>query len=134
MKHEDIINEWISIVESIEVDGFKRKVISKKSNDLGRVTSLSAELTDLSNDDDEDIDYKSRRYSRFCFDFINVFIEKLKTGEVRNNDNWTYIEFYDGGNRPYAYIEYRTFNFIISTDYNKYVELTREKKLKELGL
>lgn len=134
MKHEDIIKEWISIVESIEVDGFKRKVISKKSNDLGRVTSLSGELTDLSSDDDEDIDYKSRRYSRFCFDFINIFIEKLKIGEVRNNSNWTYIEFYDGGDRPYAYVEYKTFNFIISTDYNKYVELTREKKLKELGL
>lgn len=134
MKHEDIIKDWISIVESIQIDGFKRKVISKKSNDLGRVTSLSAELTDLSNDEEEDIDYKSRRYSKFCFDFINIFIEKLKIGEVRNNDNWTYIEFYDGGNRPYAYVEYKTFNFIISTDYHKYVEITREKKLKELGL
>ena len=134
MKHEDIIKDWISDVESIDVGGYKRKVISKKSNDLGRVTSLSAELTDLSNDEEEDIDYKSRKYSRFCFDFINIFIEKLKTGEVRNNSNWTYIEFYDGGDRPYAYVEYKTFNFIISTDYNKYVELTREKKLKELGL
>ena len=134
MKHEDIIKEWISSIESIEVDGLRRKVVSKRSNDLGGVSSLSARLTDLSNDKEEDLDYKSRGYSKFCFEFINIFIEKLKTGEVRNNSNWTYVEFYDNDNKRYAYVEYRTFNFIISTDYNKYVELTREKKLKELGL
>jgi hypothetical protein len=133
MKHEDIIKEWISSIESIEIDGLRRKVVSKRSNDLGKIINLSAELTDLSDDKEENLDYKSRGYSKFCFEFINIFIEKLKTGEVRNNSNWTCVEFYDN-NKRYAYVEYKTFNFIISTDYNKYVELTREKKLKELGL
>ena len=134
MKHEDIIKEWISSIESIDVGGFTRKVVTKKINDLGDVISLSAELTDLSDGEIELCDYKSQKYSKYCFDFINLFIEKIKIGEIRNSTNWTYIEFYGEDNKQFAYVEYKTFNFIISSDYNKYVEITREKKLRQLGL
>ena len=134
MKREDIIQDWINTIESINVGNFTRKVITRKVNDLGGVVSLSADLTDLSNEKEELCDYKSQKYSKYCFDFINIFIEKMKLGEIRNNTNWTYIEFYGEDDKQFAYVEYKTFNFVISTDYHKYVELTREKKLKELGL
>ena len=129
-----IIKDWIDAIESIEIDGLKRKVISKKPNDFGGVVSLSAQLTDLENINEEDLDYKSSRYTKFAFDFINIFIEKLKTGESINNSNWTQVDFYDEFNKKYAYVEYRTFNFIVSCQFDKYVELTREKKLNRLGL
>lgn len=129
-----IINDWIECIESINAYGFTRKVISEKANDFGEVISLSAKLSDLENENEEDLDYKSNRYSKFAFDFINIFIEKLKTGEMINNPNWTQVDFYDTNGKKYAYVEYRTFNFIVSCEWTKYVELTREKRLKELGL
>lgn len=134
MDADFIIKDWIDTIESINANGLTRKVVNINSNNLGNVLSLSAGLTDLQNENEEDLDYKSKGYSKFAFNFINIFIDKLKTGEMINNPNWTQVDFYDTNGKKYAYVEYRTFNFIVSCEWTKYVELTREKRLKELGL
>ena len=135
MNREDIINQWIEIIESIEVDNLKRKIDKIKIYPSNDNIMLSAELGDLTNGVEEDIDYKSKRYSKWSFEFINTFIEILKfNGDTDSNSNWTIIKFIDTENEEYGYVEYRTFDITIQVKYDMYMKINRDRKINELGL
>lgn len=136
MTSEDIINDWVSVIESIEVNGLKRKINRKKSYSVARNISFSAQLEDLSNGIEEDLNYKSKNYSLWCYNLINIFIEKIQSenGNAINNSNWTKVKFQDENQQDYGFIEYRTFDLSISVKLDYYITITREKKIRNLGL
>ena len=131
---EKLIEIWKNDLENIQVDGYSRKVIEVTSNITGRKEFdekiLTFKLEDLKKDDDIIDDYGHKFYSRWGYDVINLFIEKLKGDEdFTPSSNWTEITF---KNDFADWIYYNRYTFRVSV-FNP-VKILRDEKLKLLGL
>ena len=131
---EKLIEIWKNDLENIQVDGYSRKVIEVDSRITGRKEFdekiLTFKLEDLKKDDDIIDDYGHKFYSRWGYDVINLFIEKLKGDEdFTPSSNWTEITF---KNDFADWIYYNRYTFRVSV-FNP-VKILRDEKLKLLGL
>lgn len=131
---EKLIEIWKNDLENIQVDGYTRKVIEVNSNITGRKEFdekiLTFQLEDLKKDDDIIDDYGHKFYSRWGYDVINLFIEKLKGDEdFTTSSNWTEITF---KNDFADWIYYNRYTFRVSV-FNP-VKILRDEKLRILGL
>ena len=131
---EKLIEIWKNDLENIQVDGYTRKVIEVNSKITGRKEFdekiLTFQLEDLKKDDDIIDDYGHKFYSRWGYDVINLFIEKLKGDEdFTPSSNWTEITF---KNDFADWIYYNRYTFRVSV-FNP-VKILRDEKLKLLGL
>ena len=131
---EKLIEIWKNDLENIQVDGYSRKVINVDSKITGRKEFdekiLTFQLEDLKKDDDIIDDYGHKFYSRWGYNVINLFIEKLKGDEdFTPSSNWTEITF---KNDFADWIYYNRYTFRVSV-FNP-VKILRDEKLKLLGL
>ena len=131
---EKLIEIWKNDLENIQVDGYSRKVIEVDSRITGRKEFdekiLTFKLEDLKKDNDIIDDYGHKFYSRWGYDVINLFIEKLKGDEdFTPSSNWTEITF---KNDFADLIYYNRYTFRVSV-FNP-VKILRDEKLKLLGL
>ena len=131
---EKLIEIWKNDLENIQVDGYSRKVIEVDSRITGRKEFdekiLTFKLEDLKKDNDIIDDYGHKSYSRWGYDVINLFIEKLKGDEdFTPSSNWTEITF---KNDFADWIYYNRYTFRVSV-FNP-VKILRDEKLKLLGL
>ncbi len=131
---EKLIEIWKNDLENIQVDGYTRKVIEVNSNITGRKEFdekiLTFQLEDLKKDDDIIDDYGHKFYSRWGYNVINLFIEKLKGDEdFTTSSNWTEITF---KNDFADWIYYNRYTFRVSV-FNT-VKILRDEKLRILGL
>ena len=131
---EKLIEIWKSDLENIQVDGYSRKVIEVDSRITGRKEFdekiLTFKLEDLKKDNDIIDDYGHKFYSRWGYNVINLFIEKLKGDEdFTPSSNWTEITF---KNDFADWIYYNRYTFRVSV-FNP-VKILRDEKLKLLGL
>lgn len=131
---EKLIEIWKNDLENIQVDRYRRKVINVDSKITGRKEFdekiLTFQLEDLKKDDDIIDDYGHKFYSRWGYDVINLFIEKLKGDEdFTPSSNWTEITF---KNDFADWIYYNRYTFRVSI-FNP-VKILRDEKLKLLGL
>jgi hypothetical protein len=131
---EKLIEIWKNDLENIQVDGYSRKVIEVDSRITGRKEFdekiLTFKLEDLKKDNDIIDDYGHKFYSRWGYDVINLFIEKLKGDEdFTPSSNWTEITF---KNDFADWIYYNRYTFRVSV-FNP-VKILRDEKLKLLGL
>jgi len=130
---EPLIKIWSEEIESIEVDGYKRKILYTDNNIIGIKCPeyhITFNLDYLEKDDKEIDDYSHKLYSRWGFKVINIFTDKLKCEEgITSNSNWTEITF----KNDYAdFIYYNRFTFKVSLF--DYLKVLRDEKLKSLGL
>lgn len=131
---EKLIEIWKNDLENIQVDGYSRKVIEVDSRITGRKEFdekiLTFKLEDLKKDNDIIDDYGHKFYSRWGYNVINLFIEKLKGDEdFTPSSNWTEITF---KNDFADWIYYNRYTFRVSV-FNP-VKILRDEKLKLLGL
>ena len=131
---EKLIEIWKNDLENIQVDGYSRKVINVDSKITGRKEFdekiLTFKLEDLKKDDDIIDDYGHKFYSRWGYNVINLFIEKLKGDEdFTPSSNWTEITF---KNDFADWIYYNRYTFRVSV-FNP-VKILRDEKLRILGL
>ena len=131
---EKLIEIWKNDLENIQVDGYTRKVINVDSKITGRKEFdekiLTFQLEDLKKDDDIIDDYGHKFYSRWGYNVINLFIEKLKGDEdFTPSSNWTEITF---KNDFADWIYYNRYTFRVSV-FNP-VKILRDEKLRILGL
>lgn len=135
---QKLIEIWTNDLEKIQVDGYTRKVTNSKP----QVTSfcctikdfdekiITFELGDLIKDDQIIDDYGHKFYSRWGYNVINLFIDKLKGDEdFTPSDNWKEITF---KNDFADWIYYNRYTFRVSV-FNP-VKILRDEKLKLLGI
>jgi hypothetical protein len=130
---EPLIKIWSEEIESIEVDGYKRKILYTDNNIIGIQCPeyhITFNLDYLKKDNKEIDDYSNKLYSIWGFKVINIFTDKLKCEEgITSNSNWTEITF----KNDYAdFIYYNRFTFKVSLF--DYLKVLRDEKLKLLGL
>jgi hypothetical protein len=129
---DNLIELWKNDLEQITIDGYQRKVISVDKNQTGRKVKefiLTFKLDYLEKDDNVIDDYGDKVYSRWGYNVINLFIEKLKDEEdFIPSSNWTEITF----KNDYAdWIYYNRYTFRVSVF--DPIKILRYEKLKKLG-
>jgi len=129
---DNLIELWKNDLEQITIDGYQRKVISVDKNQTGRKVKefiLTFKLDYLEKDDNVIDDYGDKVYSRWGYNVINLFIEKLKGEEdFIPSSNWTEITF----KNDYAdWIYYNRYTFRVSVF--DPIKILRYEKLKKLG-
>jgi hypothetical protein len=129
---DNLIKIWSDEIESVEVEGYKRSIISTRKNIVSLNTPeyhITFDLDYLEKDGNEIGDYGHKLYSRWGFKLINLFTDKLKCDEgITPNSNWTEITF----KNDYAdYINYNRFTFKVSVF--DPLKILRDEKLKLLG-
>lgn len=135
----EVLQKWISAIESISVDGWSRKTVTISSKigpsyrmgyPLGEPSIyLHVGLLDLAKDGTEESNHGSRLYSKWAFAFSDLFFEWISAGGRPARRDGSIITV-----KGFAEVEYRIFDTVIFAMANDWAALERELALRKLGI